>query len=332
MEGGRLDRLNRLLAEAWRGSPFYVEKWRAAGLRPQPLGSPGELSRFPFTTREELAADQRKSPPFGRNSAFFLDEQQMVHRTSGTTRDPLLWLDTAEGWRRLVERSRDLFLLARVRPGDRVHLVMSFGADRLGPCLLDEGARRLGCRLSREPSPAPGRLREGRLETEVLAGKPSALLELARAVEAGGESPRAWGVRKALCVGAPGGHVPAVRREIEERWGAEVFDRYGLTEAGPVAGECQAHPGGLHLAEEDLIAEVVQPHTGEEAADGETGELVLTVLGRPGSPLVRYRTGDGAVLLRRHRCPCRRRDPLLIGGVRRLAAAGCWFRGNRAGC
>jgi phenylacetate-CoA ligase len=122
------------------------------------------------------------------------------------------------------------------------------------------------------------------------------------------------GVRALIVAGEPGGSIPATRDRIEEAWGARVFDHSGLTEVGPVAIECPENPVGLHLLDADYIAEVIDPHTGQAAPVGQVGELVLTNLGRWGSPVLRYRTGD-LVRLDPQPCPCGRGFARLGGGI-----------------
>jgi phenylacetate-CoA ligase len=100
-------------------------------------------------------------------------------------------------------------------------------------------------------------------------------------------------VRKIFVAGEPGGSVPAVRERISAAWnGAEVLDHYGMTEVGPVAFQRTGESDALHIIEESYFAEIIDPKTGAPVADGATGELVLTPLGREASPLLRYRTGD----------------------------------------
>src|SRR5580692_1542419 len=100
-------------------------------------------------------------------------------------------------------------------------------------------------------------------------------------------------VRRIIVAGEPGGSVPAVRARLEQLWpGARVFDHHGMTETGPVTHECPARPGVLHVMESAYYAEIVDPMTGLPIGPGKPGELVLTPLGRTGSPLLRYRTGD----------------------------------------
>ncbi|MGE5819754.1 MAG: phenylacetate--CoA ligase family protein, partial [Deltaproteobacteria bacterium] len=99
-----------------------------------------------------------------------------------------------------------------------------------------------------------------------------------------------------------------------EIWGAKCYDHAGATEIGPYAFECQARPGGIHINEAEYIAEVIDPATGGPVAEGEKGELIMTNLGRLGSPIIRYRTGD-LVQPSFEPCPCGRPFFLLKGGV-----------------
>jgi phenylacetate-CoA ligase len=125
-------------------------------------------------------------------------------------------------------------------------------------------------------------------------------------------------VRALFVAGEPGGSIPAVRSKIENAWGARVFDHSGMTEMGAVAFECIENPGGLHLNEAEFIAQVIDPETAKPQSEGSTslGELVLTNLGRRGSPLIRYRTGDQVRLVRQTApCACGRWFARLEGGI-----------------
>jgi phenylacetate-CoA ligase len=107
-----------------------------------------------------------------------------------------------------------------------------------------------------------------------------------------------------------------VRERIERTWpGARLRDHHGMTETGPVTFECPQRRGVLHVMESGFIPEVVDPGTGQHVSPGGTGELVLTNLGRLGSPLVRYRTGDMVKRSAEERCVCGRSDLALEGGI-----------------
>jgi phenylacetate-CoA ligase len=87
-----------------------------------------------------------------------------------------------------------------------------------------------------------------------------------------------------------------------------------MTEVGPMTIECSEAPGGLHVLEDDYVVEVIDPATTQPVATGQVGELVVTNLGRVGSPLIRYRTGD-LVRVDPQPCPCGRSWTRLAGGI-----------------
>jgi phenylacetate-CoA ligase len=121
-------------------------------------------------------------------------------------------------------------------------------------------------------------------------------------------------VRALIVAGEPGGSIPATRQRIEAAWGARVFDHHGMTEIGPASVECRENPAGLHILETEYLAEVLDPQTQAPVLAGQVGELVLTNLGRLGSPLLRYRTGD-LVRADPRPCPCGRPWLRLDGGI-----------------
>ena len=100
------------------------------------------------------------------------------------------------------------------------------------------------------------------------------------------------GIEKIIVCGEPGGSIPEVRARIQAAWTARVFDHHGMTEIGPVSVSDSDQPDLLLLRHEAYFCEVVDPASGSPVQTGGTGELVLTTLGRYGSPLIRYRTGD----------------------------------------
>src|SRR5207244_4421141 len=129
-------------------------------------------------------------------------------------------------------------------------------------------------------------------------------------------------VKTIIVAGEPGGSVPALRARLQELWhGARVFDHHGMTETGPVTHECPKRPGVLHVLEPAYFAEVIDPASGKPVVSGQKGELVLTTLGRIGSPLLRYRTGDLVKpipqnsTLDHQPCLCGRHTLALEGGI-----------------
>jgi phenylacetate-CoA ligase len=124
-----------------------------------------------------------------------------------------------------------------------------------------------------------------------LACTPSYALHLANVAERHGLGDAVGSLQRVVCAGEPGASIPPVRDRIEGALGVQCFDHAGNSEAGAFARPCDAF-GGLHLAEDEFVCELVDPHTREPVPSGGEGELVVTALGRVGFPVIRYATGD----------------------------------------
>jgi phenylacetate-CoA ligase len=164
-------------------------------------------------------------------------------------------------------------------------------------------------------------------ECTVVFATPTYALHLAELAAKEGIDLAGSSVRALVVAGEPGGNIPATRQRIEAVWGARVFDHYGMTEIGPVAVEAADQRGQMYLLESQYLAEVLTPETNAPAPPGEFGELVLTNLGRVGSPLIRYRTGD-LVRLATNPDPGGRTWRRLDGGILGRADDMIHVRGN----
>lgn len=292
LRGHQMTRLRKLLAEALPGNRFYARKF--AGLDLTRLDAPADLARLPFTTKAELAADQAEYPPYGTALSYPTDRYCRLHQTSGTsTGRPLRWLDDTAGWEQVVRCWMLSFPIMGLVPADRAFFPFSFGPF-LGFWTAYEAASRFGLLCL----PGGGMSSTARLrflvehQATVVCATPTYALHLAELAKKEGIDLPGSAVRALVVAGEPGGGIPGTRQRIADGWGARVLDHYGLTEIGPVAFEPQSVPGSLLVLESEVIAEVLQPNGDSPTPDGETGELVLTSLGRVGSPLIRYRTGD----------------------------------------
>jgi phenylacetate-CoA ligase len=281
----RVSRVRALLAEVVPANRFYARKFAGHEL--------GDLGRLPFTTKAELATDQVEHPPYGTALTYPLDRYCRLHQTSGTSSGrPLRWLDTAESWDWLLGCWRAIFARLGVRPGDVVFFPFSFGPF-LGFWTAFEAAARSGFLVL----PGGGLTSTARLrfllehKATVVCCTPTYALHLAELAAQEGIDLAGSPVRLLIVAGEPGGSIPATRERIAAVWGARVIDHYGMTEVGPVAVESVESPGCVEILEDHYVAEVLGPDS-QPTADGEVGELVLTNLGRVGSPLIRYRTGD----------------------------------------
>ncbi|MBI2204674.1 MAG: phenylacetate--CoA ligase family protein [Candidatus Rokubacteria bacterium] len=303
------------MAQALLGPPgnaFVQRKWRAAGVASaEDLRSWDDFRRLPLTRKAEFVDDQAADPPFGANLTYPLDRYVRVHQTSGTSGVPIRWLDTQESWDWWTRCWGFVLRGAGLTPADRVFVPFSFGLF-IGFWAGFEGVRALGAlAIPGGGQDSPTRLSwMETLGATALVCTPSYALHLLEIARERGIDVRKLAVRTTVHAGEPGAGIPAVRARIEDGWGARAFDHAGMTEMGAYGYEC-AEQAGLHVNESEFIVEVIDPATGAPATEG---ELVLTNLGRVGSPAVRYRTGD-RVRLAERACPCGRTFPLLEGGI-----------------
>ncbi len=287
------ERLRSMLAEIVPANRFWTERFRQAGVDATTIASVDDLARLPLTAKADLVADQEAHPPFGTNLTYPIGTYVRMHQTSGTTGRPLRWLDTAESWAWFADLWGQIFRLAGLRPDDRIFFPFSFGPF-IGFWAAFDGARQLGNLIV----PGGGMSSEARLKliaemsATVLCCTPTYALRLAEVAEGQGIALADSTVRLIIVAGEPGGNIPAIRSRLEAAWGATVIDHWGMTEIGSLATAAAGDPSGLYLLEADCIAELLDPESLRPVPPGEPGELVVTNLGRVGSPLIRYRTGD----------------------------------------
>ncbi|MBT9385404.1 phenylacetate--CoA ligase [Pseudooceanicola sp. CBS1P-1] len=286
-------RLSRTLRHAYDNSPFFRARFDAEGVHPDDFRSLADLSKFPFTVKQDL----RDSYPFGM---FAVPRERLVrlHGSSGTTGKPTVVGYTARDistWADLVARS---IRAAGGRPGDMLHNAYGYGLFT-GGLGAHYGAERLGCTVV----PMSGGMTERQVtlmqdfRPDIIMVTPSYMLSILDEFRRQGLDPR----QSSLKVGIFGAEpwTNAMRAEIEEAFDMHAVDIYGLSEVmGPgVAQECVETKDGLHVWEDHFYPEIIDPVSGAVLPDGELGELVFTTLTKEGLPMVRYRTRDLTRLL-----------------------------------
>lgn len=296
----QLARLNRLLAEILPANWLYADKLADlvgrdasdSGTGSLALDSLEQLARLPFTYKEELLSTQHRDGWGAANRTYPLERYVRFHQTSGTHGRPLVVLDTAEDWQWWLGCWQYVLDVAELGPADRLFMAFSFG-PYIGFWSAHEAAIARGCLVI----PGGGMSTLARLEAIRASGAtalfctPSYALHLAEVGAAQQIMASRLDVRTLVLAGEPGGSIPTVRERLAEAWNARVIDHAGATEVG-AWGYPDADGTGLHVLESEFIAEFLSVDAGRAAAEGELAELVLTSLGRFGSPVLRYRTGD----------------------------------------
>jgi phenylacetate-CoA ligase len=289
----QLDRLRWTLRHAYDNVAAYRQKFDATGVRPEDCRRLEDLSRFPFTTKQDL----RESYPFGM---FAVPREKIVriHASSGTTGKPTVVGYTQrdiDTWSDVVARS---IRASGGRPGMKVHIAYGYGLFT-GGLGAHYGAERLGCTVI----PISGGMTERQValitdfEPDIIMVTPSYMLAILDEFRAKGIDPRASSLKVGIFGAEP--WTNSMRAEIERAFDMDAVDIYGLSEViGPgVANECVETKDGLHVWEDHFYPEIIDPQTGRPLPDGERGELVFTSLSKEGMPVIRYRTRDLTRLL-----------------------------------
>ncbi len=316
IEAHQLRAVQALLGVLLQSNDFYAAKLSGAQVKNIPASLGDFSSRVPFTFKAELIADQTQNPPFGSNLTYPIEKYSRFHQTSGTTGKPMRWLDTAKSWIWVVDCWTRIYASADVTELDRIFFPFSFGPF-LGFWGAFDAAARMGCLAI----PGGGMRSTARLTTlldngvTAICTTPTYAMHLAEVAAEEGIDLSAGQVRTIIVAGEPGGSIPATRALIEQRWGARVVDHHGMTEIGPVSYECPRRRGVLHVMEAAYFPEVIDPKTLKPVGPGGSGELVLTNLGRWGSPILRYRSGDIVRLAQNAQCECGSREMALEGGI-----------------
>lgn len=301
-----------LLDPVLRHNRFYRKKLGLAGVRtPEDVARWDDFRSLPFTTKKELSEDQAANPSCGSNLTYPVDHYVRIHQTSGTTGRALRWMDTESDWKWFTDCWVDVFRGAGVTAEDRIFFAFSFGPF-VGFWSAFEAAHTLGALAI--PGGGMDSLQRIRAildnDATVLCSTPTYALRLDEVAREDGIDLSDSSVQTTIHAGEPGAGIPSTRKKIEAAWGAKCYDHAGATEVGPWGYEC-AEQAGLHLNEGAFIFEVIDPETGTSAHEG---ELIITNLGRVGSPVIRYRTGD-RVRLSSSTCACGRTFKRLDGGV-----------------
>lgn len=309
----QFSRLREMLSPILETNIFYKQKLTEAGItHPNDIQTLSDYQQLPFTTKDELSADQVSHPPYGTNLTFPMAQYTCLHQTSGTTGSPLRWLDTRESWDWWGKCWRDIYSAAGVTSADRFMIAFSFGPF-IGFWSAYHGAQQLGALTIANGGLTSDQRIRAILSNDVtvVICTPTYALRLAEVAKQEGVNLRQDSkVRVTIHAGEPGASLPATKQRIEDAWGARAYDHAGATEVGAWSVMCQPQ-AGVHLNEGEFICEVLDHETGNPSDEG---ELVITNLGRIGMPVIRYRTGD-YVKLKSAPCECGSQHRILDGGV-----------------
>jgi phenylacetate-CoA ligase len=315
------ERLRATVERAYNQVPLYQKKFDEAGLKPEDIHTIDDISKIPFTTKEDL----RDNYPFGM-FAVPLEEVVRIHASSGTTGKQTVvgyTRNDIETWAEVMART---FGAGGTTRGDIVQNAYGYGLFT-GGLGAHYGAERVGASVV----PISGGNTKRQLQiledfgSTVLCCTPSYALFLGEAAAEQGIDTSKLPLRVGFFGAEP--WTESMRREIESKLAIDALDIYGLSEVmGPgVSYECM-EKAGLHVNEDHFFPEIIDPATGDRLPDGSKGELVFSCITKEALPLLRYRTRDitflndkpcgcGRVFRRMNRVLGRTDDMLIIRGV-----------------
>ena len=274
---------------------FYKRKLE--GIDVDAIQSQEDFEKLPFTWKGDL----RDAYPLGL-MAVPEEEIVRIHSSSGTTGTPVIIPYTRQDVDDWAEMFARCYKTAGITNKDRIHITPGYGLWTAG-IGFQNGAEKLGAMvIPMGPGNTEKQLRMMMdMESTVLCATSSYALLLAEEI-----ARRGIGDKIKLRKGVIGSERwgDKMRKRISTELGIQLYDIYGLTEVyGPGIGISCDYECGMHIWDDFIYFEIVDPKTGEVLPDGEVGELVITTLRKQGAPLIRYRTHDLTRIITGD-CPC----------------------------
>lgn len=284
MKPEQLEQIKEQFKTLKERSSFYVRKFEGIDL--SDVQSQEDFQKLPFSEK----ADLREVYPLGL-AAVPEEKIVRIHSSSGTTGTPVIIPYTQKDVTDWAIQFARCYEVAGITNKDRIHITPGYGLWTAG-IGFQLGAERLGAMaVPMGPGNTEKQLRFMKdMKTTVLCATSSYALLLAEEIAARGVRDE-LALRKGVIGSERWGEK--MRNRIQDELGIEIYDIYGLTEIyGPGIGISCAEHHGMHIWDDYVYIEVVDPATGKPLPDGEIGELVLTTLQKEGAPLIRYRTHD----------------------------------------
>ena len=293
LEAKQLEDLKEIVKFAYDHAPYYKRSFDEAGVKPEDIKTLKDIEKFPFINKKTQRDTQGIGSFLGELAAVPEEDVVFVSTSSGSTGVPTMSPFTKKDFDEFQDTESRWFYQVGMRKNDRYVHALNFSLYVGGPDVI--GAQNLGALCI-----WGGTLPSERLlfilktyQPTIIWTSPSYAWQLGeKALKAGIDPKKDLNIKKIIVAGEAGGSIDSTRKAIEDLWGAEVYDFYGLSDIfGACAAMCEAKDG-LHIAENHILVETRDIKTGEILPPGETGELVFTTLRKHARPLIRFRTGD----------------------------------------
>ena len=291
----QLQQVDKQIQRLLQVNNFYGQKLREAGIKG--VSSVEEFQQLPFSQKQDL----RDAYPLGL-MAVPEEEVVRIHSSSGTTGTPVIIPYTAKDVDDWAEMFKRCYEFAGITNRDRIQITPGYGLWTAG-IGFQNGAEKLGAMVV---PMGPGNTNKQiqmmmDMKSTVITATSSYALLLAEEIEKRGIKDKVH-LKKGVIGSERWGKK--IRDRISSELGIELYDIYGLTEIyGPGIGISCKYDKGMHIWDDYVYLEIIDPKTGKNVPDGEFGEIVITTLVKEGAPLIRYRTHDISRIIP-GQCPC----------------------------
>jgi len=272
-------------------SPWYAERLKKVD--PNHLDEPEEWSKIPILDKDTLR--EWSHDEFMRQINIAPPEAISEYwRSGGSTGKPVFYPRTFEDVEYGLLSWARSFPCIGIRPGDLCHISFPIGIHPAGQ-IWARSAHMAGVGMNwvGAGNAVPSRAQLDLIQTlkpTVLISMSSFALHLANLAEVDGIDLANSSIRIIVCSAET---LSAAKREkLSRSWGAEVFDVFGMSEAGLMGAEGSAHDG-IHIWTDLFAIEVVNPETGEILPEGDVGTFCVTPLWTGhATPFLRWNSGD----------------------------------------
>jgi phenylacetate-CoA ligase len=307
----QLEQLKGLIGYLQQNSKHYQHMFLTHGISVSSLKSLQDLAKIPTTGKEELCA---KPDDF-----LCVPKSQIAEytTTSGSMSEPASVFLTMNDIARLAKNEARSMMLAGCSSEDIFQLATTMDKRFMAGLAYFEGVRKLGAGLIRVGASSPALQWDSilRFKPTVLIAIPSFVLTLIEYAKSNGIELRKSSLKKVIAIGQPvrtkNLELNNIGKKIATDWGLEIYSTYASTEMAAAFTECSYGAGG-HLQPDLIYAEVLDEQN-QPVAHGEQGEIVISTFGVEAMPLLRYRTGDIAVVYK-DQCHCGR-NTLRLGPI-----------------
>lgn len=297
-----LEQVKKSLLYASKSSPFYKKYYKDQGIDITQISSLADFAKIPCTEKKHLSENEME---------FLCVSKKDIAdwcTTSGTSGKPVSFGLSKKDISRLAKNEAISLMRMDCNDNNTVQLMVTVDKRFMAGLAYYLGIKEIGASCVRVGSGSPGLQLDSieRFKPEVIIAVPSFLLRVMQYADQQGIDYRNSSVKKILCIGEPIRNekfaLNSLGSRIMDAWpDLKIYSTYASTEMSTAITECEHGQGG-HIPAELVYIEILDEHDNPQK-DGFPGEVCFTTFGVEAMPLIRYKTGDIAIM-NKSQCSC----------------------------